>query len=75
MKQSFVSVYRVCYVNVSNIFLQMCATSRKVASSRADEVNFAIYHTIAAALGPVSSRNEYQKQKNSVSGEYNAAGA
>jgi hypothetical protein len=46
--------------------LRHCATSRKVADSRPDGV------TDLAALGPgvysVPSRNEYQKQKNRVSG-------
>jgi hypothetical protein len=41
--------------------------------SRPDEVNFSIYLILPAALGPgvysVSNRNEYQKQKNKVSGE------
>jgi hypothetical protein len=43
--------------------------------SRPDEVNgfFSIYLILTAALGPgahsASNRNEYQKQKNSVSGE------
>jgi hypothetical protein len=51
------------------------ATSRKVADSGPDEVNelFSIHLIFPAALGPgfnlVSSRNEYQKQKNNVSGE------
>jgi hypothetical protein len=48
--------------------------------SRADEVNeFSIYVILSAALGPgvysASNRNEYQKQKNNISGEYSAAGA
>jgi hypothetical protein len=38
-----------------------------------------IYLVFTAALGPgvysASNRNEYQKQKNNVSGEYSAAGA
>jgi hypothetical protein len=51
------------------------ATSRKVAGSRPDKVNgfFPIYLILLAALGPgvysASNRNEYQKQKNNVSGE------
>jgi hypothetical protein len=40
---------------------------------------FSIYLILPTALGPgiysTSNRNEYQKQKNIVSGEYNAAGA
>jgi hypothetical protein len=40
---------------------------------------FSIYIILLAALGPgvhsSSNRNEYQKQKNNVSGEYSAAGA
>jgi hypothetical protein len=51
----------------------------KVAGSRPDELNFSIYLILPAALGPevyfASNRNEYQKQKNNVSGEYSAAGA
>jgi hypothetical protein len=42
-------------------------------SSIHDEVIFSIYLIIPAALGPgvysASNRNEYQKQKNNVSGE------
>jgi hypothetical protein len=37
------------------------------------EVDFSIYHILPAALGPViysaSNRNEYQKQRNNVSGD------
>jgi hypothetical protein len=50
-------------------------TSRKEAGSRSDEVNefFSIYLIILASLGngvfSASNRNEYQKQKNNVSGE------
>jgi hypothetical protein len=40
---------------------------------------FSIYLIFPAALGPgvysASNRNEYQKQKNNVSGEQSAAGA
>jgi hypothetical protein len=47
-------------------------TSRKVAGSRTDEVNFFNLPNLPAILGPgvysTSNRNEYQKQKN-VSGE------
>jgi hypothetical protein len=45
------------------------------AGSRSDEVNefLSIYLILPAALGPgvysVPKRNEYQKQKNNVSGE------
>jgi hypothetical protein len=55
--------------------LRHCATSWKVAGSRPDEVNyfFSIYLILPAALGPgvysASDINEYQKQKNNVSGE------
>jgi hypothetical protein len=42
-------------------------------------VLFSIYLILPAALGPgvhsTSNRNEYQKQKNNVSGEQNVAGA
>jgi hypothetical protein len=45
----------------------------KVVGLRPDEVNFSIYLILQAALGPglhsASNRNEYQKQKNNVSGE------
>jgi hypothetical protein len=57
------------------------AASRKVTGSRPDEVSefFPIYLILPAALGPgvhsASNRNEYQKQKNNVSGEQSAAGA
>jgi hypothetical protein len=53
----------------------LCATSRKVAGSRTDEVNAfsSIYLILPVALGPdiysATSRNEYQKQKNNVSGK------
>jgi hypothetical protein len=49
--------------------------SRKVVGSKPDEVNefFSTYLIFLAALGPevysASNRNEYQKQKNNVSGE------
>jgi hypothetical protein len=62
-------------------WLRQYATSRKVASSRPDEVNefFSIYLILPAAPGPgvhsASNRNEYQKYKtNTVSGEQSAAG-
>jgi hypothetical protein len=48
--------------------------SRKVLGSRPDDVNesFSIYLFLPGALGPgvhsASNRNEYQKQKNNVSG-------
>jgi hypothetical protein len=51
------------------------ATSRKVAASRPDEVNgfFSIHLILPSALGlgfdSASNRNEYQKQKNIISGE------
>jgi hypothetical protein len=49
------------------------ATSQKVAGLRPDEVIFSIYVILPAALGPpvnsATNRNEYQKQKNNVSGE------
>jgi hypothetical protein len=47
----------------------------RVAGSKPDEVDklFSIYLTLPAALGPevysASNRNEYQEQKNNVSGE------
>jgi hypothetical protein len=54
--------------------------ARKVASSRPDEVNtfFSICLIIPAALNPevysACNRNEYQEQKNSVSGEQSLVG-
>jgi hypothetical protein len=43
------------------------------------ESNFSIYLILLAALGPglysACNRNEYQKQKNNISGEKSAAGA
>jgi hypothetical protein len=53
-----------------------CRNGRKVAGSRPDEVNdffFNLHYILQAALVSVvyssSNRNEYQKQKNNVSGE------
>jgi hypothetical protein len=51
------------------------ATSRKVAVSKPDEVNefFQFTLILPAVINPdvysASNRNEYQKQKNNVSGE------
>jgi hypothetical protein len=62
------------------LLLRHYATSRKVAGSRSDDVNefFLIYLILPTALDPgvywTSIRNEYQKLKNNVSDEYNAAG-
>jgi hypothetical protein len=46
---------------------------------RCGELIFSIYLIPLAALGPgvysASNRNQYQKQKNNVSGEWNTAGA
>jgi hypothetical protein len=56
-------------------WLRHYITSRKVAGSRLDKVTefFSIYLILPAALGPgvhsASNRNEYQKQRNNVSGE------
>jgi hypothetical protein len=56
------------------------ATRRNVLGSRPDEGNefSPIYLILPAALGPgvhsASNRNEYQKQKNNVSGEQSADG-
>jgi ABC-type uncharacterized transport system permease subunit len=72
---SNISGYAVVY------WLRHYATSRKVAGSTPDEVIqfFSMYLIVSAAIGPVvysaSNRNEYQKQKNNVSGEQSAAGA
>jgi hypothetical protein len=58
-----------------DIVVVKAGTSRKVASSKSDKVNefFSIYLILPAALRPgvssASNRNEYQKQKNNVSGE------
>jgi hypothetical protein len=60
---------------IQNILMFRRATSRKVAGSRPDEMNgfFSSYLILLAALGPgvysASNRNEYQKQKDNVSGE------
>jgi hypothetical protein len=49
--------------------------NQNVEGSRSDEVNelFSIYLILPAALDPevysASNRNEYQKQKNNISGE------
>jgi hypothetical protein len=47
--------------------------------TRSNQLIFSIYLILEAALGPgfhsASNRNEYQKQKNNVSGEESAAGA
>jgi hypothetical protein len=49
------------------------ATSWKVAILRPDQVNVFNLPNLLAALGPgvhsAANRNEYQKQKNNVSGE------
>jgi hypothetical protein len=62
--------------------LRHYTVSRKAVGSRPDEVNdffFSIYLILPAALGlgdySASNRNEYQKQKNNVFGEWSAAGA
>jgi hypothetical protein len=61
--------------------LRHYAVSQKVAGSSPDEVNefFPIYLILSATLGPgvysASNRNEYQKQKDNVSGEQSATGA
>jgi hypothetical protein len=68
------------YPNINHVtnqghgLLRHYATSRKVAGSRPDdELYFSNYLTLPSALGPgvysASNRNEYQKQKNNVSGE------
>jgi hypothetical protein len=40
---------------------------------------FSVYPIVSAALGPgvlsASNKNEFQKQKNNVSGEYSVVGA
>jgi hypothetical protein len=57
------------------LWLRHYVTSRKVAGSRPDEVNefSSISLILPVALGPgvysTSNRDEYQKQKNNVSGE------
>jgi hypothetical protein len=61
--------------------LRHCTTSRKVAVSIPDEVNefSPIYPILSFELGPriylAANRNEYQKQKNNVSGKQKVAGA
>jgi hypothetical protein len=60
---------------VVTYWLRHYARSWKVTGLRTNEVNevFLIYLTLPAALGAgvysASNRNEYQKQKNNVSGE------
>jgi hypothetical protein len=55
--------------------LRLYAKSQKVAGSCSDEVIefFSVYLILPAALGPgvysASNKNEYQKQKNNVSGK------
>jgi hypothetical protein len=48
-------------------------TSRKVAGSRLDEMDVFFFSIYLIALGPrvytASNRNEYQNQKNNISGE------
>jgi hypothetical protein len=59
---------RLCYKLEGRRFETQCA-----------ERIFSIYLILPAALvpgvNPASNRNEYQKQKNDVSGEQSAAGA
>jgi hypothetical protein len=62
-------------MDVVSQWLRHYVTSRKVAGSRSIEVNeiSSIYLILPAALGhgvySASNKNEYQKQKNNVSGE------
>jgi hypothetical protein len=71
------------YRNIYNAIAENInyTTSRKVAGLKPDEANefVSIYLIVPAALGPgvysASNRNEYQKQKNNVSGEQSTAGA
>jgi hypothetical protein len=66
------SVYQYIRGHAVAYRLRHCATSRKVAGSRLDEMNefLSIYLIVPAALSPgdysASNRNEYQKQKNNV---------
>jgi hypothetical protein len=66
---------KLCAVEISTGRSRHYATRRKVAGSGLDEENelFSIYLILKAALGPgvhsASNRNEYQKQKNNVSGQ------
>jgi hypothetical protein len=54
-------------------WLRHYATSHKVGGSRPDEGNFSGYLILPATLRPevysVTNRNEYEKEKNYVSGE------
>jgi hypothetical protein len=67
--------------NIAALWLRHYAASQKVEGPRPHLVNevFSIHLILPAALGPglhsASNRNEYQKQKNNVSGEQSAAGA
>jgi hypothetical protein len=59
---------RLKYGTIYRNWLRHYYTSRKVACSRPNEVNFYTYLILPAALGPgvysASNRNEYQKHKN-----------
>jgi hypothetical protein len=76
MNQRFVTDFlstRHCFIyNALSVVVKAGATRRKVAYSIPDEVIF-LNLPNPAALGPgdysASNRNEYQKQKNNVSGE------
>jgi hypothetical protein len=56
-----------------------CKQEGRGSETRRGEWSSTIYQILPATLGPVvysaSNKNEYQKQKNNVSGEYSAAGA
>jgi hypothetical protein len=75
-----IAFYRASFL-VSEFGFVRYATSWKVASSWPDERDelFSICLILSAARGPgiysASNRNEYQKQKNNVSGEQSAADA
>jgi hypothetical protein len=74
-----VACYYATHGASGSIVVRHCATSWKVTGSRPNEVSFSIYLILPATLGPgvysASNRNEYQKQRNNVSGEQSAADA
>jgi hypothetical protein len=70
----FSNILRGVQFHAVAFWLIHCTKSRKVLGSRSDEVNqLPIYLILLIALGSevysASNRNEYQNQKNNVSGE------
>jgi hypothetical protein len=74
-----ISYGRLVGVKIIAVVVKAHVTSWKGAGLRPDEVNeFVVYLILPDALGlgvhSVSNRNEYQKQRSNVSGEYSTAG-